>query len=172
MSTFIVAAIIVGSVGAICLLLVRMHNAHKREAHRLLLQQFNQAEAEHRLHFSKQEVLKNCMLGLDDTQRKMLVAMKADSQCHSILIDLDEVSKCTVKKIYGIVNVGHGKGHKQEQHLEKIALHFNLDDKPSIDIVFYRNLDNHIYEAMELEQKAKQWEAMLSKKPIPSKSIA
>jgi hypothetical protein len=172
MSTILVAVILVGSVAAICLLLIRIHNKHKREAMNNLLKHFSQLGTENNLNFSSQEVLNNCILGLDGINRKILVATKEDGFYSSFIIDLNDVKSCTVKKIYGTIRVGDLRNHRLDQYLEKMVLHFELNRKPSVEIVFYKNHDNHIFETQELEQKARHWEAILSKMHAPIKNIA
>jgi hypothetical protein len=172
MSTFIVAVILIGSVVAICLLLISIHNKHKRKAMNQLLKHFSQLGTENNLSFSSQEVLKNCILGLDGVRRKALVVTREDDFFGSFIIDLEQVKNCTVKKIYGSINVGDLKNRKLEQYLEKIVLHIDLHEKPPVEIVFYRHFDNHTYETIELEQKAKHWEIILSKMQTPLKNIA
>jgi hypothetical protein len=172
MSAILVAAILVGVVVAICLLLISIHNKHKREAMNNLLKHFSQLGTENNLNFSGQEVLNNCVLGLDGVNRKILVVTREDGFYTSFMIDLNEVKSCTVKKLYGTIRVGDLKHHKLDQHLEKIVLQFEFNRKPSVEIVFYNNADNHIYEIQDLEQKARHWEAILSKMHTPLKNIA
>lgn len=172
MSTILVAAIVVGFIIAVCLLLIGIHNKHKREAMNNILKHFSQLGTENNLSFSSQELLHHCVLGLDGVNRKILVVTKEESSYGWFIIDLNEVKNCSVKKSYGTIKVGDLKDHKLEQHLEKIVLHFELYRKPSVEIVFYKNFDNHIYETQELEQKARHWEAILSKMQTPLKNIA
>ena len=172
MSSVFVAAILVGSLVAICLLLIGIHNKHKREAMNRILKHFSQLGTENNLSFSSQELLSNCILGLDGMNRKILVVTREDNYYGSFIINLDEIKSCTVKKVYGTIKVGDLKDHKLEQYLEKIVLHFELHQKLPVEIVFYKNLDNHIYETQELEYKAKLWAAILSKMQKPLKNIA
>jgi len=128
-----------------------------------LFRHFSQLGTQNNLNFSSQELLHNCILGLDGVNRKILVVTREDNFYSSFIVDLDEIKKCTVIKVYGTIAAGSLKAGRIEQYLEKIALNFELHGKPSIEIVFYKNLDSHIYEAQELEQKAKHWETILSK---------
>lgn len=172
MSTFIVAGILIGSVAAICFLLIHIHNKHNREAMNNLLKHFSNLGTENNLIFSSQEILKHSMLGLDGVRRKILVVTREDNFYGSFIIDLEQVRNCSVKKIYGTIKAGDLKNQKLDQYLEKIVLHFDLQNKSSVEIVFYKHLDNHMYEALELEQKAKHWEAILSKMQTSLKRIA
>ena len=168
MSTLFVAVILIGSVVAICLLLIGIHNKNKREAMNNILKHFSQLGTENNLSFSSQEILDHCVLGLDGVQRKILVATRRDEHYGSFIIDLNEVKNCSVKKIYGTIKAGELKNHKLEKYLEKIVLHFELHRKPAVEIVFYENFGNHISQTQELEQKAKHWEAILSKLQTPA----
>jgi hypothetical protein len=172
MSTLIIAAIIIGSVIAICLLLINVHNKHNREAMNQLLKHFSQLGAENNLNFSSQEILKNGILGVDGVRRKVLVVTREDNFFGSLIIDLKEVRNCTVKKNYGTINAGDLKTRKLEQYLDKIVLHFDLNDKPPVEILFYKHFDSHIFEALELEQKARHWETFFSKMQTPLEKIA
>ena len=172
MSTILVAGILVGSLAAICLLLVIIHNKHKREAMDSILKHFSQLGTENGMSFSGQELLHHCILGLDGVSRKILVVTKEDKHYSSFIINLDEVKTCMVKKIYGTIDAGELKTHKLEQYLERIVLHFKFQTRPPAEVVFYQNFHNHIYELPELEQKAKHWEAILSKMQRPAKNIA
>ncbi|MFL5786750.1 MAG: hypothetical protein ACJ748_01745 [Flavisolibacter sp.] len=170
MSTIIIAAIIVGSVVFISLLLISIHNKEKRIAMNNLLKYFNQLGTENDFNISSQEILNSCILGLDGVHRKILVVTKEDGYLGSFIIDLNQVKTCLIKKIYGTINQDDLKKHKMDQFLEKITLHFDLNNKPSVEIVFYNHFENHIYEAYELEQKAKHWEIILSKMKAPLKN--
>jgi hypothetical protein len=172
MSTLLIAAILVGSVLAICLLLISIHNKHKRETMNNILKHFNQLGTENNLSFSSQELLNQCVLGLDGVNRKILVVTSENNNYSSFIIDLNEVKNCKVKKIFGTIMAGSLKDHKLEQYLEKIVLQFELHGKPSGEVVFYSNLENHIYEIQELEQRAKHWETILSKMQMHLKNIA
>src|SRR5579875_2921284 len=106
MSTLLIAAIIIGSIAAICFVLVSIHNKHKREAMNELLKNFHESGTENGLRFSSQEVLKNSILVLDGVHRKLLVMTQKDNAHVSFLINLNEVKNCSVKKIYGSLNAG------------------------------------------------------------------
>jgi hypothetical protein len=172
MSSLIIAFILVGSLISICLILIIVHNRHKRRVMNDLLKFFSQAGIENKLSFSGQEVLHNCVLGFDGIQRQVLIVVKENNGYSSDIIDMKEVTNCTVKKVYGTVRGNDAKGNKAEQYLEKIVLHFDIEDKPPVEIAFYRNFENHIYETLELEQKARHWESILSKMKTSLKSGA
>jgi hypothetical protein len=173
MSTLVVAAVLVGIVAAVIFLLVSIDKKQKRNAMNQLLHAFSQKGSEHGLTFSGQEILKETVIGLDGVQRKMLVLQRRDEKAFdSFIIDLNEVKGCTVKKEHGKINLVEFRAGKQEQYLEKIALRFELQGKPPVEVLFYQHFANHIYEIAELESKAKHWEVILSKMVVPVKKIA
>lgn len=172
MSSLGVAAILLGFLGGICFLLISIHKKHTRKAMNNLLKQFSQLGTENNLSFSSQEILNHCVLGIDGVNRKILVVTGDDDEYSSLIIDLRQVKTCSVKKIFGTIKAGDLEHRQLEQYLEKIVLHFELHQKPPVEIVFYKNISNHIYQMQELEHKAKHWEAVLFKMITPVKNIA
>lgn len=138
-----------------------------------LLDQFSQAGSLLQFTFSSQEILKDTILGLDGGQRKLVVVKRvSENVFNTLVIDLYGVSRCSVKKQYGTINSGELNSRKLEQYLEEIILHFDIAGKEPVEIAFYKHFDNHLTEIAELEAKAKQWEAILSKMFSPLKKTA
>ena len=164
MSTLIVAAILISVITGICLVLVSINNKHRKKAAYELLNRFSKLGTENNLSFSSQEILENCIIGLDGIQRKLLILKEIDKNKYdSILLDLNEVKRCTKKNIYTRVNIGTTKQEKFENHLDKIVLDFDfIDNRQPVQILFFEPVRNHIFAMLELEQKAKKWEAILS----------
>lgn len=172
MSTLLVAIVTVGSTAILCFFLVGIHDKHKRKAMKDLLNNARRLGAENGLNFSSQEILDNCVLGLDGMQRKILVVSKEKSSYSSSIIDLNLVKSCSMKKIYGTIKAGDLKNQKLDRYLEKIVLHFELDHKPPVEIAFYKNVHRPIYETQKLEQKARHWTTILSKMQTLLKNTA
>ena len=164
MSTLIVAAILISVITGICLILVSMNNKHRQKTASELLNHFSKLGTENKLSFSSQEILENCIIGLDGKQRKLLILKKIDmDEYDSILLDLNEVKKCSKKNIYTRVNIGTSKKEKFENHLDKIVLDFDfIDNRQPVQILFFKPITNHVFAMSELEQKAKKWETILS----------
>ncbi len=164
MSTLIVAAILISIIISICLILVSINNKHRKKAVYELLNRFSKLGTENNLSFSSQEILENCIIGLDGVQRKLLILKKIDSDGYdSIILDLNEVKNCSKKKIYRRVNIGTSKKERFENHIDKIVLELDfIDNRQSVQILFFEPITNHILAMSELEQKAKKWERILS----------
>lgn len=165
MSTLIVAGILVAGVAGICLLLISINNKQKLKYMNQLLHHFSESGTKNNLVFSSQEVLPDCILGLDGVHRKLLLVNRTGEDEFVInLIHLDEVKSCSVKKHYAAIPAGTLKSKRLEQLLETVVLHFELvNNKPPTEIAFYKHPDHHIYQLKELEQKAKDWATLLSK---------
>jgi len=163
MSTIIVAFIIIGSIVAITWFLVSINKRQTKKKREQLLHRFSQLGTEYNLSYASQEVLKERVIGLDGVNRKLLVLEETNGQQSYYIIDLEEVKNCTVNKIY---SSGQGSGNQKsmDNPLFIIALQFDFKDKrPPVQLPFYDHLTNHVFETAELEEKAKDWEAILSK---------
>ena len=92
---------------AVCLLYVVIRKHQKQKRMRQVLQQFSLLGSEYDLSFSSQEVLANCVIGLDGINRKLLVMIRVRMhRCHKAIIHLNEVKKCSLKKVYGAIYTG------------------------------------------------------------------
>ena len=132
---------------------------------KLHLDYLTQLGSTYNLTFSQREILMDCMLGLDDKKKKLLIVSGIiEGRLHPYIIDLNEISTCSVKKYYGRINVNDLKNRELNQYLEKIVLQIEFhSDKQSANILIYKRTDNDIRELPELELKAKKWMELLSK---------
>lgn len=138
-----------------------------------LIDHFSRVGSKYNLAFSSQEILKDCIMGFDGIQRKLLVLSGINKGAfRPYIIDLNEVISCSVKKYYGRIGANGLQKRKLEQYLEKMVLHFGFRSKKEpADILFYKQTDNDIIELPELERKAGKWRDILSKMlPGPLKS--
>ena len=165
MSTIIVATILVGAVIAIWLLLITIANRQKVKKLNRLLTRFSQLGTSHNLAFSSQEVLNNCIIGLDGINRKFMVFTQINNTSFTnYVVNLDEVKNCKVNKHYGYVQTENPKSKKLETYLERVALQFEFNnEKESIEVTFYNHIDNSVYQIAEIEQKALHWKQILTK---------
>ena len=164
MSTIIVASIIVFGVIGISTIFVYMHNQHLKKKKQKLLFCLSELRSQHGLSFTSQEELLNKAIGLDGLQSKLLIVDENNAGYDWNIIDLEEVESCSVKKVYDSIDAGGLKTKWVEEYLRTIVLQFNFNNyKPSFDLIFYESTVNNIYEMSELENKARQWQAMLSK---------
>jgi len=156
-------------------LLTAIRNRQKRRKMKRLLDYFSRLGSKYELTFSSQEVLRNCIIGLDGVQRKLLVLNGTNSgSLTEYVIDLNQVSNCSVKKQYGRIHVNGLRKRKLEHYLERMTLHFRfLLEKQPADISFFKQAENNISELRTLEDKAEKWKAILSKMlPVSLKKSA
>jgi len=130
---------------------------------KLLLEYITKLGSGNNLTFSSQEILKHCLIGLDEEKKKMLVVSGIpEGRPHHAVIDLNEVSGCAVKKYYGRIDVNGLVNKGLNQYLEKMVLQIEfLSKKQTADILIYKQTDNDIRELPVLELKAKKWMELL-----------
>lgn len=161
MSIFIVAAILVGTLAAICLLLIFVDRNQKRKQVKERIYRLTELGTEYNLVLSSQELFNDGIIGLDGINRKLLVLKESPAGHTNQVVDLNEVKSCSLKKSYGAIYAGNGKS---EQYLEAIALQFDFDaEKQPVEIPFYRHIYNPVDQLAEREQRASYWETILSK---------
>lgn len=160
MSIPVIAAIIIIALIAICLLLVAMNNQQAKKKNAALFQQFNRACAEYNINCTGQELLKNGLLGLDVPQQKLLLATIDQQALKLQCIDFKRLKSCSCKRSYGQA----GAENNKEQWLQSVALVFCFKDGAEpCSFNFYDHTIHHIYELSELEQKARDWEVLVTK---------
>jgi hypothetical protein len=174
MSTIIVAAILIGFIAIFCWLLMSIHHSQKRKHMNQLINRFSKIGSENNMTFSSQEILKDCILGLDGINKKLLILKNKDKNSFtSTIIDLKEVKICSVKKQYGAIAGGALQNNKIETYLENILLHFERENASPVEVVFYNYIENYNSEISDLTQKATHWETILNKMLKPQlKKIA
>jgi phosphoenolpyruvate synthase/pyruvate phosphate dikinase len=126
---------------------------------------FSRLGSKYNMAFSGQEILRDCIMGFDGIQKKLLVLSgikKGPFREH--IIDLNEAISCSVKKYYGRIDANGLRKKQLDQYLEKMVLQFGFRSKREpADILFYTRIYNDISELSVLEQKARKWRELLSK---------
>lgn len=135
------------------------------------LDQLSRLGSKHDLSFSSQEILKNHVMGLDGINRKILVLNTGDNDPGSYaIIDLDDVTNCSVIKQYGSIPGGDLKKKALELHLQNLLLNFSLKERSDpVQVVFYDHIQNDISEVKYLEAKARNWKTLITKLRVPVK---
>ena len=165
MSTIIVAAVLTAIIAAITYTLVRIDQKQKQKAMNILLQQFSELGSKHGLSFSAQEILKNVVFGLDGIHRKILLLRRENGSApQSLVIDLNDVTACSVRKYYGTIAGGALQGRGLEQYLQKLTLRFTLSrNLQPVEVTFFNHFEDNFSDIPFLQEKAGHWEAILSK---------
>ncbi len=116
------------------------------------------------LNFSNFEFLKGAVVGLDTTNRTLLIIQGIqEAKYEEVLISLDEVKSCSLKRVYGSIKAGDLKRRKLEQLLDKVSLHFEFrSDRDPVELPFFEYSGDDVSKRSELNQKAREWGEMLS----------
>lgn len=165
MSTLIIIALVVGTILLVCWLFIAIERKRKRKEQHQLMHQLSEAGSANSLSFSSQEILRRNIIGVDGLHRKLLVVtVMDDGRCDGVVIHLDQVKNCCVKKHYGPINADDMHLKRLEDHLQRVVLQFELNTgEPPIAVTFYDQADNPVHECGELERRARDWETILSK---------
>lgn len=130
-----------------------------------LLDYFSRLGSKYHLNFSGQEILKDCILGFDGVNKKLLLLSGIGQGLYrEQVIDLNEVSRCSVKKYYGRIKANALATASLDQYLEKMEVQMDFhNNKEAVVIPFYKPASSTLNELPQLEQKARRWKTLLAK---------
>jgi hypothetical protein len=115
------------------------------------------------LSFSSQLVLADMLIGIDGISRKLLlVRNEAGIPGHNVL-DLADVTECSLYKKYSPIPGGALKTKNSDVFVEKVGLKFVQHNRQEVFLAFYTRGLNYIDELRSLEQKARDWASMFTK---------
>lgn len=126
--------------------------------------QLSELGSKFNMSFSSHQVLGNKIMGLDGISKKLLILEQIDNQARSYIIDLDEATAISVKKIYSSIKGGELKKRTIDEFLETILLQFEFGNgNEDVALPFYESKIDSIYDLPGLERKIKNWQMILSK---------
>jgi hypothetical protein len=175
MSTVFVAVALLGFIVLVTLLFTTIEKRKKRASMNQFLNRFIELGSLNNLTFSSQEILKDAAIGLDGIHRRLLVLYgNHETTFRHRLFHLSDVATCSVKKQYATVNAPGSKNNTVDQYLEKIMLRFEMKSgEEPVEVNFYHHVTCDVYEIKDMAEKAKHWEAILSKMlKSPLKAVA
>jgi hypothetical protein len=163
MATVIITSILTSALVIMCLLFIAAENQRRQKELNTQLLRFSKAGSENGLIFSSQGILVDSIIGLDGIKRKLLVSNREKANPY-LIIDLTEVTGCCVQK-------GNDAGKQFDTELltkkkktDSVALQFEFaNHRRPLKILFYSSKLYSPYSIKEMEQKAKNWQVMLSK---------
>jgi hypothetical protein len=120
------------------------------------------------LHFSAHDEIGANVIALDIQQRKLLYLKHAPKASSCLIIDLNDVQQCSVKKEYAGINAGELKTRKLQYFLKSILLHLRFkSNSHTVTLPFYKAETDNVHDIEQVEAKAKRWETIISKhKPL------
>ena len=115
------------------------------------------------LSLTKQESLRDQLIGLDSINRKLLLVKKEKDQAVCRVVDLQDLQHCSIKKVYSSIQAGDLQTKGLNHYLQSISLQlgFKTAAEP-IAVHFYENGYNTVRQQSLLEAAAKKWEGIVS----------
>ena len=170
MSTVFVAVILVGIPALFIVLFTVSEKRKKQSVMNQLLADFDLERMAHKLAISQKEVLPQAIIGLDKSNRTLLVFIETHNGVYqSQLVDINNIQHCRIEKQFSDGDTSGFMKNTPEQHLKKITLFLERKSgEEPVEIDFYHHLRNDVYSIKEMKDKATCWENTLSgliKKP-------
>ena len=126
------------------------------------------------LSISNQDEVGTNVIALDVVKRKLLYANTSPGTSSCLIVDLNNLEKCTVKKEYNSINAGDLMKKKLHHFLKRVFLHLvfkNRSGEISLPMFDAQREQNNNVE--HLETIVKKWESIVTKLlPIPKRELA
>jgi hypothetical protein len=160
MSTILTAMLILAVTIILPWIFIARHRKNLKKEERGNFHRFSTAGSERQLSFSRQEIVQNKIIGFDGIQQVLMIA-ELDNNYDIICIAVKELAACSIDKIYYTVSE---TAIDKEKILKEIRLvfHFN-DSREPVAVSFYNNHNDSIYVMADMEIKAKEWQAAISR---------
>jgi len=115
------------------------------------------------LSVAKQESLRNQLLALDASKRKLLLMKKEKGKVDYRVVDLQNVQQVSVKKVYGSIPAGDLQTKKLNYYLQSVSLQLRFKGGAEpVAVSFYESRYNTIKQQSFLEAAANKWEQFVS----------
>ena len=164
MSYIVIAAVVILMIVVISLLPSSINNKHRKKQANELAVRFTELGERNNLSFKNKVGLKHSIIGLDDLRKKLFILTRTDNKYDLQVIDLKEIINCSIIKLYKRSNMVTDKKQRYEFQIDSIALEIDYANKREpVQIPFYRSGLDHLTEMTGLEQKATNWEIILTK---------
>ena len=127
---------------------------------------FNVAKVakEQRLRFSSLDEVGNGLIAIDTIKRKLVYLNNAPNDASCIIVDLNSLLNCTIKKQYNGINAGDLHKRKISDFLRSIFLHLSFkNNTAAITLPLYEAQNDKQDDVEQLEATAKKWETIVSK---------
>jgi hypothetical protein len=146
-----------------CLLFIAAEKKRRQKELNTQLLRFSKAGSENGLIFSSQGILVDSIIGLDGIKRKLLVSNREKAN-RFLIIDLSQVTRCFVQKGNGARKQFDKEFLTKRKKIDSVALQFEFaNHHRPLKVLFYSSKLYSPYSIEEMEQKAKNWQVMLSK---------
>jgi hypothetical protein len=117
-----------------------------------------------RLTISNQDELGANVIALDIRKRKLLYARRTPGAPSCLIIDLNSLDACSIRKEYGSINAGELKTNKLHHFLKGIFLKLVFKNgSGAVSLPLYDAQKESLDNVEQLEAQAKKWENLVSK---------
>jgi hypothetical protein len=126
---------------------------------------FNVAKVaqEQHLRFSSFDEVGNGVIAIDTIKRKLFYLNNAPNDASCLIIDLQGVDGCTIKKQYDGINAGDLHTRNISHFLKSIFLHLSFkNNAAAVTLSLYQAQNDKFDDVEQLEAKAKKWETIVS----------
>jgi hypothetical protein len=112
--------------------------------------------------FNIRDKLGNGLIALDAEKQQLLFRAKKLQTASCLIIDLNNLSRCSVTKEYHSIKAGDLKRNKLYRFLKNIFLNLHSANRPVTLSVYNAQQDSNA-DVRLLESKAKKWQKIVSK---------
>jgi hypothetical protein len=125
------------------------------------------------LNISNQDEVGDYSIALDNKKRKLLYAKTCPDVSSCLLIDLNDLEACSIKKEYNSINAGELKTKQLHNFLRSVYLNLAFKNEPGIvSLTLFDARNEHQGDIEQVEAQARKWERIVSKSlPLRLKSI-
>nr|AIA15638.1 Unknown Function [uncultured bacterium] len=117
-----------------------------------------------RLHISNEDEAGATVIAADAAKRKLLFAKKTTGTASCLIIDINHLEKCSIKKEYNSIGAGELKTKKLHQFLKSIFFHLVFKNgSGSLSLPLFDARKDQQENIEQLEAQASKWEAAVSK---------
>ena len=112
-----------------------------------------------KLHFSNFDEVGSNVIAIDSTKRKLLYVNNSPVTSSCLIVDLNNLQECTIRKLYDSINAGDLNKKKMSHFLKNIFLNLRFrNGSPSVTLPLYEAQKSYGDNVEELETKAKSGE--------------
>ncbi len=157
------ASLVIAIAISTSLMLVLTSNQRRQNQTEKLHGSFNKAAVDFNLSIVKQETLRKRVIGLDDTNNKLLFLKDSGNKHDGYLIDLDEIRNCKVKKTYGAISADNLRRKSAEAYVNTIGLKLEYaNGAQPLVLPFYDKATDPVFEMRARNEQVKEWQALLA----------
>ena len=122
-----------------------------------------------RLSISNQDEVGSNVIALDVVKRKLLYAKKAPAASSCLIIDLNNLETCSIRKEYSGINAGELRTKKLHHFLKSVLLKLVFKNGTgAVSLALFDAQKESLDNPEQLEAQARKWENLVSKLlPLP-----